>query len=391
MAGQTRSAHCRSHVPVRMLLLFLERLDLKARQLLVILHSVECMLSLITWLQISSQMTTTFVGLTIHPFEPKRHERCVLRKDARLIAEALTIKQLQLGFSKAQNLPWLVASQNGFLEGISKIASGIQVPFNSIQKKKSSKNIWHTCPRIPPFRWNTWWHPVFSEIGEDVFEDSWGARWSGACLMKTSRFQQLRLQCDWPTTIHDHIQWLFGEMPRSTGPKCFRSELFAWARSSEMNRNLQFLKLGMPFSFFASIISHHIPLVLFFPSFLDKNYITQQFSRFPPPQKRWVASPITTGFGGWLPVWLGQPNLWASWLHEGGQFCWTAQSVKDHWIENREESGCNFWEVVSFCFWKKTKRHWINDCYGDCIEMNEFSSHDFTWHFISLQWLWYQT
>lgn len=48
MAGQTRSAHCRSHVPVRMLLLFLERLDLKARQLLVILHSVECMLSLIT-------------------------------------------------------------------------------------------------------------------------------------------------------------------------------------------------------------------------------------------------------------------------------------------------------------------------------------------------------
>lgn len=84
-------------------------------------------------------MTTTFVGLTIHPFEPKRHERCVLRKDARLIAEALTIKQLQLGFSKAQNLPWLVASQNGFLEGISKIASGIQVPFNSIQKKNHQR------------------------------------------------------------------------------------------------------------------------------------------------------------------------------------------------------------------------------------------------------------
>lgn len=81
-------------------------------------------------------MTTTFVGLTIHPFEPKRHQRCVLRKDARLIAEALTIKQLQLGFSKAQNLPWLVASQNGFLDGFQRLLAAFK--FHSIQFKKQN-------------------------------------------------------------------------------------------------------------------------------------------------------------------------------------------------------------------------------------------------------------
>ena len=124
--------------------------------------------------------------------------------------------------------------------------------------------------------------------------------------------------------------------------------------------------------FLSSHQSFHIIFHLYYSS-LDSwikttSHTHTNFSRFPPPKKGgWLLQkPLV--FGGWLPVWPGQLNLWASWLHEGMQL-WGSLDRKQG-----GKVGATFLGSFFFLFLEKTKRHWINDCYGDCIEMNEFSS-----------------
>ena len=133
-----------------------------------------------------------------------------------------------------------------------------------------------------------------------------------------------------------------------------------YAKDPQSDEN-RFVKLQMQWNLHnsrvKSIISHHIPLVLFIPRFLDKNYITHThthtpiFPDFLPPKK-------VGGFSKnhWFLVddfRYGQDSS-TSEHHDYMKAC----NYEDHWIENREGKlkwVQLFWEVFSFCFWKKQR------------------------------------